>query len=53
MENRDEGQAPVPADVGRSQCDCCGRMVPREEISFTVAFGIDTYACDDCRGWNR
>jgi hypothetical protein len=33
------------------QCDCCGEMVPRDEISFTFAFGMDTAACDKCRDW--
>jgi hypothetical protein len=35
------------------QCDCCGEMVPRDEISFTFAFGMDTAACDKCRDWNE
>ena len=31
-------------------CDCCGRMVPREQIANVIAYGIETAACDRCRG---
>jgi hypothetical protein len=32
-----------------AQCDCCARYVPRDEISRCWAFGIETFACDECR----
>jgi hypothetical protein len=32
------------------ECDCCGRMVPREQIAVVIAYGTDTAACDRCRG---
>jgi hypothetical protein len=40
-------------DAETAQCDCCARMVPRDEISRCWAHGIETFACDDCRGWNK
>ena len=33
-----------------ASCDCCGEMVPRDEIGRVVAYGIETYACGQCRG---
>jgi hypothetical protein len=51
---------PADAEIGNtheddtSQCDCCARMVPRDEISRCwTTDGIETFACDDCRGWNK
>lgn len=38
----------MPADM--ASCDCCGEMVPRDEIGRSVAYGIETYACGRCRG---
>lgn len=32
------------------ECDCCGRKVPREQIAMVIAYGIETGACDRCRG---
>lgn len=29
------------------ECDCCGRQGP---LTKTIAYGIDTSACDTCRG---
>ena len=29
------------------QCDCCGRQ---RELSRVWAFGIETFACEECRG---
>ena len=29
------------------QCDCCGKMRP---LSQCWAFGIETWACEECRG---
>ena len=33
--------------VPQSCCDCCGK---RAELTFSVSFGIDTWACEECRG---
>lgn len=33
-----------------AECDCCGVMVPRDEIGRVVAYGIEAYACAKCRG---
>ena len=33
-----------------ASCDCCGEMVPRDDIGRVVAYGIETYACGRCRG---
>ncbi len=33
-----------------ASCDCCGEMVPRDEIGRVIAYGIETYACGRCRG---
>jgi hypothetical protein len=30
-----------------SECDCCGRPAV---LSRCIAYGIEIYACDDCRG---
>lgn len=30
-----------------SECDACGQWAP---VSKTFAYGIETYACDECRG---
>lgn len=32
------------------ECDCCNREVPREQIALVTAYGIETAACDRCRG---
>lgn len=31
----------------KSSCDCCGKYRP---LTFSVSFGIDTWACGECRG---
>lgn len=31
----------------KSSCDCCGKYRP---LTFSVSFGIDTWACEECRG---
>jgi hypothetical protein len=30
-------------------CDCCDKSVPAEEISRCWAYGIETFACEECR----
>lgn len=42
-----------PATDHLYECDCCGIRVPREQIAFVVAYGIDTTACDNCRGMDE
>ena len=37
-------------NVPQSCCDCCGK---RAELTFSVSFGIDTWACESCRGMRR
>ena len=32
------------------QCDCCGKM--KSNCANTMAYGIDTTACEDCRNSN-
>lgn len=32
------------------QCDCCGALVPVDQIRTVVAYGIETSACARCRG---
>jgi hypothetical protein len=34
----------------RAQCDCCEQYVARDQITRCWAYGIETYACDACRG---
>lgn len=34
-------------------CDCCEKPVPRDQISRCWMTGIETFACDDCRGINE
>jgi hypothetical protein len=33
-----------------TECDCCGARVSRERIGRVIAYGIETFACDVCRG---
>lgn len=33
-----------------ASCDCCGEMVPRDEIGRVIAYGIETFACARCCG---
>ena len=30
-----------------SDCDCCGK---NRKLSWTFIYGIETFACDECRG---
>ena len=34
-------------DAAPAECDCCGRMA---ELTQTWACGLETWACDECRG---
>lgn len=42
--------SPRPTGPADASCDCCGEMVPREQIAVVVAYGIETAACCACRG---
>ena len=33
-----------------TQCDCCGR---RAAVYRLWAFGLETFACGKCRGWDE
>lgn len=33
-------------------CDCCDKAFRRDQIARCIAYGIETFACDDCRGVN-
>ena len=47
----DEFLGPEPdEEIRQAQCDCCGKMVGRDQICRLIAYGIETYACDECRG---
>jgi len=47
----DIGRCPECEGKGcNAECDCCGGSFPREEMAHCVAFGIETFACDQCRG---
>ena len=50
---RDRLMMPARADDDKNKmasCDCCGEMVPRDEIGRVIAYGIETFACARCRG---
>ncbi len=36
--------------VEHGACDCCSEMVPLDDLSDLIAYGIETTACDTCRG---
>jgi len=40
----------TPTPTNYHECDCCGAKVPRDQIAIVVAYGIDTAACEQCRG---
>lgn len=65
MRQRDEESAPFECqqlsvtcqfpkcDCDReAACDCCERTVPRHQVSRCWVTGIETFACDECRGVN-
>lgn len=43
-------EPPVEVEPELYECDCCGRMVTGEQIANVIAYGIETAACDRCRG---
>ena len=43
----DVGKCPECDGEGCAECDACGKMKPG--VSKCWAYGIETYACDDCR----
>lgn len=32
------------------ECDCCGKMVEPDCMARCWPFGIETFACEECRG---
>jgi len=46
MEEVDQGVWQGPLE--HWECDVCQEMKPRDELHDTVAYGIETTACDDC-----
>ncbi len=36
--------------IEHGECDCCWEMVPLDELSDLIAYGIETTACASCRG---
>lgn len=42
----------VPEIDDLYECDCCGGKVKRDQIAMTsTTCGLETFACDHCRGW--
>lgn len=37
-------------EMGDGECDCCGKAVNRDALTTVIAYGIETSACDACRG---
>ena len=33
-----------------SECDCCARMFPRDAMALVTTCGLETFACEECRG---
>jgi hypothetical protein len=49
MTTYDDWKTTDPADYGphMGECDCCGGQRP---LTRCWAYGIETYACEECRG---
>jgi hypothetical protein len=45
----DGAEPPIEADELR-ECDCCGKLAV---LSRCWAYGIETFACDECRDGGR
>lgn len=49
----DIGKCPECEGNGcKTYCDCCSRPFPRDQVSHCFVTGIETFACDECRGAN-
>jgi len=42
----------IGEDEETCECEPCGETVHVECGGATVAYGIDTWACDNCRKWD-
>lgn len=39
------------ADKGAMHCDCCGGIIRRGDVKYTLGVGkTDLYICEDCKG---
>ncbi len=38
----------MTGETNTSECDCCGRRVPFEQLSKSHIGGLETYACAEC-----
>lgn len=47
-----EDHGPFASETDRSVtfCDCCEKPFPRDQVSHCWVTGIETFACDNCRG---
>ena len=41
------------ANEPMGSCDLCGKSKPVHKLSFLIMYGLDTYACDECRGYDE
>ena len=47
MTTYDDWKTAEPDDEPWAECDCCGRRLP---VSRVRVHGIETWACEECRG---
>jgi len=45
-------EEPILEDEETCECDPCGQEVHVECGGFTIAYGIDTWACGNCRKYD-
>lgn len=46
-----EEQRQRQADRGATRCDCCGGIIRRGELKYTLGVGrTDLTVCEDCKG---
>jgi hypothetical protein len=50
LEEQIEAMLDAVAEERLSQCDCCGKM--KAGCEDVVAYGLDTHACPQCRGYD-
>jgi hypothetical protein len=42
------GPPAASRDEATYDCDCCGKPTPLDQISRGIAYGIETFACEEC-----
>ena len=47
------GALPIKRKRETYDCDCCGKSTPAAQITVCWAFGMETFACPACRGWDE